>query len=306
MEFCNFQSIILIDNNILYMMISVKPTTLLNDRFDLAEGPMYFDQSYYWVDIEGKFLHQLRGGIHASLDFRSRVTSVIPCGSEELLVSLDEKLVVVKNLKNVKEFEVQIPLAENTRFNDAKVDPWGNYWVGSMDLDFASAIGSLYCIKPDGQVIEMLKGVTCSNGLAWDSQKNKFYYIDSVTQKIVAYDFDPVQVKITNEQVVYRELRPQVYPDGMCIDADGNLWLALWGGAEILKINPGQSCVEEVLSMPCPNVTSCCFAGENLDELVVTTASRDTDLEKFPQAGSVFKFKLGGRGMPVNCFEGNI
>lgn len=268
---------------------------------------MYYKGAYYWVDIQGQSLHELKDGEYRDLKFEmNQVTSVVPYGKHGLLVSLNDKLVLVQDMKFKQEFNTQIKLREKTRFNDAKVDPWGNYWVGSMDLDFESPTGALHCIKPDGEVVCVFDKVTCSNGLAWHESKRKFYYVDSITQEVVAYDFDPVKIKLTNKQIVYRELREQVYPDGMCSDAQGNLWLALYGGAEVLNINPDRAVVEDVLALPCPNVTSCCFAGDSLKQLMVTTASVGTETDNFPEAGYVFKFELNVQGMPVNIFEGNL
>jgi sugar lactone lactonase YvrE len=287
-------------------MTLAEPQTICSRRFDLAEGPMYHDGIYYWVDIEGRSLHGLMSGKHREVKFDQRVTSVVPYDAVGLLVSTDQKLVLIEAMEMKEEFSTQITLRENTRFNDAKVDPWGNYWVGSMDLEFQSAIGALFCMKPNGDVVEVLDTVTCSNGLCWNKEQSKFYYIDSPTQELIAYDFDPVTLELSERQVIYRELRPEVYPDGMCIDRNGNIWMALWGGGEVLVINPEKACVEDVLALPCPNVTSCCFAGKELNELMVTTASVETDIENFPLAGSVFKFQLDVQGMKVDIFKGNL
>jgi len=277
---------------------------LVTRTHKLAEGPLYQNQSYFWVDINAGELHQVNKQQHHSIaSFDDLVTSVVVTEDNEKLISLSNRFLLIDKDENPKNIDFNIELPPNTRFNDAKVDPWGNYWIGSMDLNFKEPLGSLYCITTKGDVIKMLKHVTCSNGLCWDEKLSTFYYIDSIKQTIVAYYFNSNTYTLSEARVIYREKRAQVYPDGMCIDENGNLWVALWGGFEVIQINPRLQQIMTTLNFPCPNISSCCFSGTELKTLLVTTASVDTDLNSASLAGKIFLVDVTARGLISNTLN---
>jgi len=189
------------------------------------------------------------------------------------------------------------------RFNDGKVDSSGRLWVGTMSTEDKKNQGSLYVVRGDGKFTSVISDVSISNGLAWTADDKKFYYIDTPTQQIVQYDHDKATATISNKKVAFSIPKDLGNPDGMTIDTDGNLWVALWNGSSVVQYNPHTGTLLKLVHIPAPKVTSVCFGGPNLDILYVTTASKDTDLKKFPEAGCVFAVTgLGVKGHPYNKF----
>ena len=133
--------------------------------------------------------------------------------------------------------DVEAELTGN-RFNDGKCDPNGNLWVGSMHLEQSAPKASLYKIDAKGTATKMLDSVTISNGIVWTSDNKTMYYIDTKRGNVRAYDYDKSSGDITNERVVITVSDTLGYPDGMTIDAEGMLWIALWNGNCISRWNP--------------------------------------------------------------------
>jgi sugar lactone lactonase YvrE len=161
--------------------------------------------------------------------------------------------------------------------------------------------GSLYQIR-NGDCNRMLGPVTVSNGLAWDTHRNVFYYIDSPTREVAAFDYSPETGNIANKRIVWQVPEGAGFPDGMTIDTDGNLWVALWGGSGVACVDPQQGAVVGKIEVPAPQVTSCTFGGENHDTLYVTTARvgmKPEQLETHPLSGNVFAARPDARGLPV-------
>lgn len=276
------------------------PIALTEIQYPLAEGPMSLNGTYYWVDILNHRLMQFSDRELVTFELEDEfLSSVIPVDENRVLVSGKNALYLVKDMKEVVRLSLDFDMREGTRFNDAKVDPWGNFWIGSMDLNFEEPIGSLFCVDQNGLVKKVLDQVICSNGLAWNVERKSFYYIDSKTQKVVSYGFDPENLELSEPHVVYQETRTEVYPDGMCIDAEGHLYVALWGGGEVLRICPKTKEVLEHYPMPCLNVTSCAFVGEQFDQLMVTTALGDKIQDEAPEAGKVYLLDVNRVGMPT-------
>ena len=191
------------------------------------------------------------------------------------------------------------------RFNDGKCDPQGRFWVGTMSMTGKKGDGELYCMHRDGTLKKVLEGVSISNGLAWDQEKSKMYYIDTPTQQVFSFDFDSKTGEISNRSVVYTFREEDGSPDGMTIDADGMLWVALWGGGKVAKVNPEEKRWVDSVDVPASLVTSCVFGGDDLQTLYITTARiglSETQLEKEPYSGGLFSVRLGVKGTPSYLF----
>jgi sugar lactone lactonase YvrE len=185
------------------------------------------------------------------------------------------------------------------RFNDGKCDARGRFWLGSMDkVNEEMPLGSLYVVNPDFSVAQVHSGITVSNGLCWNADEDCFYFVDSPTRNVFAFDYDPETLQLSNRRVVFTVPEP-AYPDGMTIDDEGMLWLALWDGYAVLRIDPASGEVLETLSVPCRKVTSVCFGGEDRGDLYITTASlgmNDSDWQEYPDSGCCFKYRPGVAG----------
>jgi sugar lactone lactonase YvrE len=272
----------------------------------LGEGPLFHEGHFYWVDIIGGKLNKLTPGVSEECLYHGDIapTSVVPGKDGALYLTLNDGFykLTEKGPERMGDLKIDDPYL---RFNDGKCDPSGNYWAGTMDMKEESAKGSLYILKPDGELSTIIDGVTVSNGLCWNDDMTIFYYVDSATKKIMAYDLDPLTLVLGSNRTVFEVKEADVFPDGMSMDLDGNLWLALWNGYAVLCIDPNSGEVLQKIEVPCKKVTSCCFGGDVFQELYITTASKDMtdeDWQQYPDSGKVFKATPGIIGLPADSF----
>jgi sugar lactone lactonase YvrE len=163
--------------------------------------------------------------------------------------------------------------------------------------------GSLYCLHDDLHVTMHRRPVSISNGLAWTSDNKTLYYIDSPEKAMIAWDFDLSKGTLSNERIAFTIDLPNEKFDGQTIDAEGMLWVAIWGGGCVRRYNPKTGEVLGEVNLPCPNITSCCFGGPNFETLYVTTADYGSR-SAHPQAGQTFAVTgLGVRGLRFFKFK---
>lgn len=270
----------------------------------LGEGPLWIAElgCFFWVDIEKGNLHRY----HLATEkleirhFPHRLAVVLEGQNGKLILGLDRKLVRYDWETEVIEelCEVESDLTLN-RFNDGKVDPKGRIWIGTLSTLFTEGAGSLYRIGPDLQPKVQLTNLTISNGMAWTADQQTFYFIDTPTKKIQEFAFDPETGAIEFRRIAVEISEGLGFPDGMCIDREGMLWVAHYAGSGVYRWNPNTGQLLDKIKLPVPHVTSCCFGGENLDVMLITTAQENLtadDLEKYPQSGDVFlvNVEVGG------------
>lgn len=187
------------------------------------------------------------------------------------------------------------------RWNDAKVSPQGDLFLGTMAYDFKTNAGAVYQLRADGKHMRRLFGdVTISNGLDWTVDGKTMFYIDTPLRRVDIFDVEEREIRNRRTLVEFPESMGM--PDGMSADADGNLWVAFWMGHAVRCFDGKTGALIEEISCPAPRITSCVFGGENLDQLFITCASEDTDLKEFPEAGFVFVATPGVRGQKTNLF----
>jgi sugar lactone lactonase YvrE len=186
------------------------------------------------------------------------------------------------------------------RMNDGDCDPNGCFYCGSMAYNETPGAGSLYRLDTKGNVNVVHTGVTISNGLAWSPDGGTAYYIDTPTQQIDAFDHDPTH-GLTRRRTVVRIPTTDGAPDGLTIDADGRLWVALWGGAAVRCYLPDGRLAEH-LPLPVTQVTACTFGGPNLDELYITTSRQQVAPGTQPAAGALFRAQVGTHGLPARLY----
>lgn len=275
----------------------------------LGEGPCWDEQQelLYWVDIQGKkiHIHNPQDNSNREIQLEQQIGAFVLRAEGGAVVALQNGLYFLdlqsEQLTLITDPEEHLP---QNRFNDGKCDPAGRFWVGTMG---SSGTASLYTLYPDLELQQKETNVTISNGLAWSPDRTKMYYIDTPTKQIVAYDYDISTGAISNKQVALQIPESEGHPDGMTIDVQGNLWIAHWGGYQVSCWNPITGEKLDTIPIPAPQVTSCTFAGEELDTLYITTARVGLDeeaLTESPQAGGLFKVKMKVKGAPSYRFEG--
>ena len=270
----------------------------------LGEGPHWCEGTLYWVDILGKKVLSWSESEGEKTLYSGEKTpsSIVTHVSDGLVVTFEDGFYKLLD-GAIDQISLLHEANEGIRFNDGKCDDQGRFWAGTMHLEETEPSGSLYVLKEDKKLQKVLDEVTVSNGLCWDDSMERFYYVDSPTKCVMEYQLNPETLELTEPRVVYRVEEEDVYPDGMCIDLEGNLWLALWNGFSVLCIDPESGAVLQKVDVPCKKVTSCCFGGPVFTELYITTASKDMsseDWEKYPDSGKVFKCEPGTVGKPEN------
>ncbi len=278
---------------------------VVDSKSDLGEGAIwnYKTEELFWIDINGKILniYNPKTGNNKEMFTGQMIGTVVPCATGSVLVALKDGIYSLDPFTGTKKLIVN-PEADfpNNRFNDGKCDPSGRFWVGTMSMNDEMEAGALYRLDSDSSIHKMIENVSISNGIAWSPDTTKMYYIDTPTQKVMAYDYDNETGEITNPKVAV-DVSPDLgSPDGMTIDADGNLWIALWGGSAVGCWNPETGELVKKIDVPAKNVTSCAFGDKDLGTLYITTARTNTseeELRKYPKAGGVFKTNPGVKGV---------
>lgn len=278
----------------------------------LGEGPCWDKdaQKLYWVDIIGKAIHILdcRTEELRKIQLDQYVGAVVLHADGGLLAALQHGFFRI-NLEAEKLEALGDPESERetNRFNDGKCDPAGRFWAGTMSLVGEKQAGALYCLDHDGEIREITTNVTISNGLAWSPDEQTMYYIDTPTCKVSAFDYDKDSGEISNRRTVIEVPEKEGFPDGMCIDKEGKLWIAHWGGWQVARWDPQTGEKLDSIRVPAAQTSSCAFAGPDMDEMFITTAREglsDDELADQPQAGGLFKVKLPVQGMPTTAYQG--
>ena len=275
---------------------------------EIAEGPVWDRRTnrLAWVDIPARriYLTDVRTGVSEVIETPLHVGAVVPRAAGGFVAALQDGFWVVGD-GPAHRITAVAEARPGVRFNDGKCDPAGRFWAGTMAYDQSSGAGALYRLDSDGHATRVLDGVTVSNGLAWSLDERTMYYIDTPTQRIDAFSFVPATGEITDRRTEIQIPADVGAPDGMTIDAEGGLWVALWGGAAVHRYLDGR--LDRVIKLPVSHPTSCTFGGEDLDELYVTSAWEGLSEEERtaqPLAGGLFRIRPGVRGVPAAVFVG--
>ncbi len=278
-------------------------------RHLLAEGPFWSkpDQSLYWVDIPAcqVWSWSQETGEYNSWTLAKKVSAVFTTQSDRLAVTLADGVAYLD--KETGELEYLCLLDEDiptNRSNDAKCDLDGNLWVGTMDDAEECSSGRLWKVYPTGKTEKQLDGIGISNTLAWDLERGRFYFGDSMQGKIHAFPFPAFEdIRAQKEFIKTPE---GMGPDGSAIDVEGCLWNAQWDGSRIVRYSPeGEEL--QVIDLPFAKPTSCAFGGPTGNTLFITSASVDmseTELNQTPLAGHVIAIDVAVKGAPSQAFSG--
>jgi sugar lactone lactonase YvrE len=274
---------------------------------ELGEGPCWDPTgpaggTLLWVDIPGGRLHRTdpRSGDTTTASLGPPVSAVLPTLDGELLVSRQDRLVVLGDA-GAERTVAAISCPPAVRFNDAATDPQGRVWIGSMDTAEQSAAGLLYRLDPGGVLTPVVTGVTVSNGLGWSPDGSRLYYVDSPTRQVDVLNFDSGSGTVTSRRRFADLTSVPGLPDGLAVDAEGGVWVALHGGGALHRYGPGGD-LDAVVTLPTSHPTSCAFGGPDLADLYVTTASLPLSAAERaaqPLAGRLLRLRPGPGGLPL-------
>lgn len=278
----------------------MKTEILFDVKATLGEGPAWDEktQTLYWVDILGKRIYA-GGEVLAELD--DYIGCLAPTKNGHLIVGKRASFMDFDPATSQQTVLVTLPESATNRMNDGKCDPAGRLIAGTMDMNETDPTGSVYSY--DGKSNRVLfRDVTISNGMAWSADHKTFYYIDTPTCEVRAYDYDVKTGEIANRRKAFDVPKSLGWADGMTSDTEGNLWIAMWGGAQVTRWNPNTGQLLE--QIPIPALQSSCpvFGGKNRNELYVTSARKgmsESDLSKYPLSGGLFKVETKYEGMPT-------
>lgn len=286
---------------------------VLDIRAQLGEGPNWdiARQKLWWIDGKKQkvCLYNPTDGSNIEHDLGHDLGTVVRREKGGLLVARANGVVTLNAetgaLEHLCDPEEHLP--EN-RFNDGKCDPAGRFWFGSMEnAEVNMDRGSLYCLDLDGTVEKKLEPVGISNGIVWTADKSTVYYIDSPTRRVDAFDYDDASGAISNRRTAFELPDGIGFPDGMSIDNEDKLWIALWDGFAVGHFDPLTGDLLGKVDVPVPHVSACAFGGPAMDELYITTARHlmeDHELTEYPQSGGLFHAHVGVRGVPFEPYRG--
>lgn len=285
------------------------PHPISNVLAELGEGPLWDDHTgvLWFVDILGRHIHCFDPTTSAtrSLTVSQEIGAVVPTRDGGLLAAVRDGIAIVDTETGALELvaPIETDLPEN-RMNDAKCDPHGRLWAGTMAFDAATSAGTLYRYDHTGAVTPILDGLTISNGLAWTADHRTMYFVDSA-HGVDAFDFNLDAGTVANRRRHITIAADLGLPDGISIDTEDHLWIAIWGGSRVQRYRPDGTLDLEV-GLPVSQVTSVTFGGATLQDLYITTARTglsEHQLESEPLAGACFVCRPGHTGTPPAAFR---
>jgi sugar lactone lactonase YvrE len=269
-----------------------------------GEGPIWWEGFLYYVDIEGKKVlrYDPETGDEKSWDVGRRVGTVVPREKGGLVIAGDDGFLFLDT-----DTGELIPIADpepdkaDNRFNDGKCSPDGRFFAGTISLVKKTGDARLYRLDPDLSVQEAFGPVTNSNGIVWTEDGGTVYYIDTPRKEVLAFDYS--EGRLENVRSVVSTQNYESSPDGMAIDANGNLWIAFCHGACVSCFDPRTGEELRKIDLPCLETTACAFGGPDLTDLYVTTGIHKTEVEE--HAGRLFVIRgLGVKGLSAHSFLG--
>jgi sugar lactone lactonase YvrE len=286
-----------------------------DESFDLAEGPVWdpIRQRLLWVDIRRGTV--LVGVLNddGTISVERRVQTPGTVGAVAVSEPGDW---IVAGERGILTRSTSGPLADGPtilapdsgrRLNDAAVDPAGRFVVGTLKIDETpTVVERLVVVQPDGRLDDLDTDLSLSNGLGWSPEGRVLYSIDTVPRAVFAREYDATTGTAGPRRVLIA-FESGVNPDGMCVDADGCLWVAIWGAGQVRRYSPDGTLIRTI-EVPAPHTTCVAFAGPELATMVITTATKDLSpeqLAEYPLSGRLFTVDAGVRGLPLPWWSGH-
>ncbi len=278
---------------------------------ELGEGVVWDDANrrILSVDIMRGRVHLFdpATGVRRTIEVGQPVGTVVPRRRGGLMVAVRDGFAELDPDTGALRFVAHVELDKpGQRMNDGACDAAGRFWAGTMCMQERPGLGSLYRLDPDGSTHTMLTGVGISNGIDWSLDGSRMYYVDSLAQRIDAFDFDAAAGSIANRRTFAAIDPADGTPDGLTVDAEGVVWLALWGGSCVHRYLPDGT-LDGILPLPVTHPTTCAFGGPALDELYITSAIiklSDEERRRQPLGGAVLRCRPGVAGRASHAFGG--
>ena len=284
------------------------PTVALAHPARLGEGPLWSprERRLWWIDIRGRAVH--------AYDPATGNDRCYPMPSEPGMVALRSGGLLVALRDGLHALDPQSgalnPLGlthqhgTGFRFNDGACDAAGRLWVGTLSDAEREPLAHLYCIDAGG-CRRVLDGLTVSNGIGWSPDGATMYLIDSPTRRVDAFTFDCATGTIAQHRTAVVFPTELGFPDGLAVDAEGMIWVGMWGGWRVQRCDPANGRLLEHLALPVERVSACAFAGDDLRDLYITTVEAEpAQLSGQPLAGFLFKTRLEVAGVVKHAFAG--
>jgi sugar lactone lactonase YvrE len=280
----------------------------------LSEGPRWdaARSRLLWVDILGKAVHRARVGPDGDLvdvettAFEHHVGAVAPVAGGGMVVAAGAGFHLVDDGGQVHVLAQPEAGQGDVRMNDGACDPQGRFWAGTMAYDESAGAGALYRLDADGTSTRVLDGLTISNGIGWSPDGRTMYLNDSGPRTVDAFSFDGASGAIGDRHTIVTLDGETGSPDGLTVDSDGMLWVALYGGHAVRRYAPDGTLLATV-ELPVEQTTACWFGGHDFATLYVTTGRQgldDDDIARQPLAGRVFRVAgLGVRGVAAEPYR---
>lgn len=284
---------------------------MLDAHAEVGESPVWDADrdELIWVDIPRGLVHRLDPASGRNQPFAAGqpVGAVALRSAGGLVLAMRDGF----GLLDTAAHEVRLvrgvePDRPGNRMNDGGCDGRGRFWAGTMAVDETRHAGSLYRLDPDLHVEHVLGETTISNGIDWSLDGHTMYYVDSAVGGVDCFDYDAEVGAVSSRRRLVDVPAADGLPDGLTVDAEGFIWVALWGGSAVHRYGPDGT-LDAVVPLPVTQVTSCAFGGADLDELFVTSAAEgiaEDQLRRQPHAGGVFRVRPGCRGRAPNRFGG--
>jgi sugar lactone lactonase YvrE len=280
----------------------IQPEIVADPPCDLGENPLWhpLEGRLYWTDItRGRlYCYDPVTGSHEQCYQGEQVGGFTIQADGDLLLFMMGGHIAKWHEGRLENVVESIPAEREGRFNDVIADPAGRVFCGTVSLPVGERLGRLYRLDTDGSLQAVVEGIGISNGMGFTPDRQHMYYTDSAAGCIYRFDYDQAAGTLANQRIWQRIPAEQGVPDGMTVDAQGNVWSARWGGSALYRYTP-EGIEAQRISFPARKVSSVTFGGPDLSDMYVTTAlSGGERLEEGSGAGALFRLRLGIRGLP--------
>jgi sugar lactone lactonase YvrE len=282
----------------------IRPVTTVRD--ELGEGPVWNRGRLLRVDILSGKVHSLdpASGETTTLTVAGEVSAVVPRADSGMLLAIDHEIIALDRHGARDTLAIVEDDRPHNRFNDCRCDARGRLWAGTMSKRREPGTAALYCLEANQPIRCVVPGTTLSNGIGWSPADDQMFFIDSTTQRLDVFDFDPDAGMLANRRVVATIDPSDGMPDGLAVDAEGGIWVCLFGGSAIRRYTPAGQ-LDETIQLPVTHPTCPSFGGPDLATLYITSTRHrlsPDELARQPLAGAVLALAPGVHGIAANRF----